>query len=370
MKSATRFPDASLRGDGRIDQTLPAVPPDHGRGSMAALMKSLIFPEPGKMVIADVGRPAPKGDEVLINVKASGICGTDVHIYNGGFTATYPVVPGHEFAGEVVAVGPECTRVKVGARVAVEPNVPCNNCPECLRGEHHFCRNMVVPGVNRPGGMAEYVVVNERGVFDIGDLSYVEGALVEPLSCVVHATERLAIGWSEHVLVMGAGPIGLMMGRLIRARGAARVDYLERSPGRLARAAAMGLGAVYSSPSEIGDKVYDAIADASGASALVADAANRMTRPRGRVLVFGVPHKDSKIALDHFRVYREEISVIASFTSLKNSIQAIDLMKNKTVDVSDIVSHKIKLSECPDYILRMQAGDGDLRKVTVTDFAA
>lgn len=336
---------------------------------MSSLMKSLIISEPGKMGIADVERPAPKADDLLIRVEASGICGTDVHIYNGGFTASYPVVPGHEFAGTVVAAGPECTRIPVGARVAVEPNVPCNNCPECLRGEHHFCRNMVVPGVNRSGGMAEYVIVNERGAFDIGDLSFVEGALVEPLSCVVHATERLGVGWADQVLIMGAGPIGILMGRLIKARGAARVDYLERTPGRLARAAAMGLGQVYSSPADIPDKAYDAVADASGSSALVADAANRIARPRGRVLVFGVPHKDGRIALDHFRVYREEISVIASFTSLKNSIQAIDLMKSKTVDVSDIVSHRIKLSECPDYILRMQAGDGDLSKVTVTDFA-
>ncbi|PIP00117.1 alcohol dehydrogenase catalytic domain-containing protein [Pleomorphomonas carboxyditropha] len=335
---------------------------------MQSLMKSLIIPEPGKMAIADVPRPDPKADEVLIRVRASGICGTDVHIYNGGFTASYPVVPGHEFAGEVVAVGPACTRISIGSRVAVEPNVPCNNCPECLRGEHHFCRNMVVPGVNRSGGMAEYVIVNERGVFDIGDLSFVEGALVEPLSCVVHATERLGVGWAEHVLILGAGPIGILMGRLIKARGAARVDYLERNPQRLANAAAMGFGEVYSSSSDIADKVYDAVADASGSSALVAEAANRLTRPRGRVLIFGVPHKTGQIALDHFRVYREEISVIASFTSLKNSIQAIDLMKSKTIDVSDIVSHQIKLSECPDYILRMQASDGDLRKVTVTDF--
>ena len=336
---------------------------------MSSLMKSLIISEPGKMAIAEAARPEPKGDELLIRVGASGICGTDVHIYNGSFTASYPVVPGHEFAGEAVAVGPDCKRFAPGARVAVEPNIPCNNCPECLRGEHHFCRNMVVPGVNRPGGMAEYVIVNERGAFDIGDLPFVEGALVEPLSCVIHATERLGVDWAEHALVMGAGPIGVMMGRLIKARGAARVDYLERNATRAARAAALGLGVVYASPSEIADRVYDSVADATGASALVAEAANRLTRPRGRVLIFGVPHKDSQVVLDHFRVFREEISLIASFTSLKNSMQAIDLMKSKTIRVDDLVSHQIKLSECPDYIKRLEAGDGDLRKVTVTDFA-
>jgi 2-desacetyl-2-hydroxyethyl bacteriochlorophyllide A dehydrogenase len=336
---------------------------------MNSLMKSLVISEPGKMAVAEVARPEPKGDELLIHLGASGICGTDVHIYNGGFTASYPVVPGHEFAGEAVAVGPDCKRFALGARIAVEPNVPCNDCPECLRGDHHYCRNMVVPGVNRSGGMAEYVIVNERGAFDIGDLPFVEGALVEPLSCVIHATERLGVGWAEHVLVMGAGPIGVMMGRLIKARGAARVDYLERNATRAARAAALGLGAVYNSPSEIADRVYDSVADATGVSALVAEAANRMTRPRGRVLIFGVPHTDGQVILDHFPVFRQEISIIASFTSLKNSMQAIDLMKSKTIRVDDIVSHQIKLSECPDYIKRIEAGDGDLRKVTVTDFA-
>lgn len=336
---------------------------------MSSLMKSLVIPEPGTMAIVEVARPEPKGDELLIRLRASGICGTDVHIYNGDYTASFPLVPGHEFAGDVVAVGPDCTRFAPGARVAVEPNIPCNNCPECLRGDHHFCRNMTIPGVNRPGGMAEYVVVKERAAFDIGDLPFVEGALVEPLSCVVHATEQLGGGWAEHVLVMGAGPIGLMMGRLVKERGATRVDYLERNPTRAARAAALGFGAVYASPSEIAARVYDSVADATGVSALVAEAANRLTRPRGRVLVFGVPHMDARVTFDHFRLFREEISIISSYTSLKNSMQAIELMKSKTIRVDDLVSHQIKLSECPDYIKRLEAGDGELRKVAVTDFA-
>jgi 2-desacetyl-2-hydroxyethyl bacteriochlorophyllide A dehydrogenase len=336
---------------------------------MSSLMKSLIISEPGKIALAEVARPEPKGDELLIRLRASGICGTDVHIFNGDYTASFPLVPGHEFAGEVVAVGPDCKRFAPGARVAAEPNIPCNNCPQCLRGEHHFCHNMVIPGVNRPGGMAEYVIVNERAAFDIGDLPFVQGALVEPLSCVVHATELLGVRWAEHALVMGAGPIGVMIGRLIKARGAARVDYLERNAVRAARVAELGLGAVYASASEIADRVYDSVADASGASALVAEAANRLTRPHGRVLVFGVPRMDSRVTFDHFRLFREEISIISSYTSLKNSMQAIDLMKTKTIRVDDLVSHQIKLSECPDYIRRLEAVDGDLRKVTVTDFA-
>ncbi len=335
---------------------------------IGVVMKALIFPEPRSMKIVDLPKPEAKLDQLVIKVAASGICGTDVHIYDGGFTAEYPIVPGHEFAGEVVEVGPDCTRFNVGDRVAVEPNIPCNNCPECLRGEHHFCRNMAVPGVNQPGGMAEYVLVNERAAFDIGELSYELGALVEPLSCVLHATERMNIRLGEHVLIMGAGPIGLMMGRLVRARGAAQVDYLERSEDRLAYAKAMGLGDVYSDVKDVPEKIFDCVADASGSSMLVSIAADRLTRPCGRVLIFGVPGIGKKVELDHFRFYREEISLIASFTSLKNSMQAIDVMRTNVIKVEDIISHKISLSECPSFIERMKKGDGSLRKVSVVNF--
>ena len=331
-------------------------------------MKALQFPKPHEMELTELPRPVASGDMLVIRIRASGICGTDVHIYEGGFTAEYPLVPGHEFAGEVVETGPDCTRFKVGDRVAVEPNVPCNNCPECLRGEHHFCSNMVVPGVNRPGGMAEYVLVGERAAFDIGDLPFELGALVEPLSCVIHATERMQIRLGERVLIMGAGPIGLMMGRLVRARGAGQVDFLERSEERRAYAARDGLGEIYGDLSEVPEKAYDCAADAAGSSVLVTAAADRLVRPCGRVLVFGVPAMSGRLEINHFRFYREEISLIASFTSLKNSMQAIEVMRSGVIRVDDIVSHKIRLSECPEYIGRMKQGDGSLRKVTIVSF--
>jgi len=335
---------------------------------MRPTMRSLVISEPRRMAIVDTPVPEPTGDELLIRVRASGICGTDVHIFNGEFAEHYPVVPGHEFAGEVVAAGPDCRRLALGARVAVEPNIPCNNCPECLAGDHHYCRNMVVPGVNRPGGMAEYVLVAERAAFDIGDLPFVEGALCEPLSCCLHAADRLGVAWAERVLVMGAGPISLMIGQVIKARGAGRVDYLARNPSRARRIRALGLGSVYASLSEIEDRAYHSVIDATGASELVAEAANRLARPRGKVLLFGVPHADGRVAFDHFSMFRQEISLIPSFTSLKNSLQAIELMRSRTLRLDDLITHQIKLSQCPDYIHRLAAGGSDLGKVTVTDF--
>lgn len=331
-------------------------------------MKALVISGRGEMAVKDVAAPQPLPDEVLIKVMASGICGTDIHILEGGFPVAYPVIPGHEFSGEVVAVGDKCTRIKVGDRVAVEPNVPCNNCPECLRGEHHYCRNMAVPGVNRPGGFAEFVAVREYGVFSIGDLGFADGALVEPLSCVIHAIERLAPQLGDRALVMGAGPIGLMLGRLIKARGALQVDYLEQLDERRAYAAKEGVGAVFAGLDEVPEKAYECVLDATGVSALVSAAVNRFARLRGKVLVFGVPKPDGEIRVNHFKMFREEIQIITSFTSLKNSMQAIDLMKAGVIRVDDIVGDTIALSDAPEFFHRMKNGDGKLRKVTVTRF--
>lgn len=331
-------------------------------------MQVVLISSPGEMSIRETNIPRPGADELLVRIRASGICGTDVHIYHGGFFAEYPLVPGHEFSGDVVSCGEACTRFEKGDRVAVEPNIPCNNCPECLRGAHHYCQNMIIPGVNRPGGLAEYVLVKERAAFSLDALSYVQGALVEPLSCVVHAVERLSPRMCDRLLVMGAGPIGLMLGRVARAAGVGQVDYLERSEERRQYVASAACGQVFATTDDIPDKRYECVIDATGVSGLVAEAANRLARVRGKVLVFGVPKTGSRIEVDHFRMYRDEIQVIASFTSLKNSQQAIDLMAAKVVRVDDLVSHQIKLSEVPEYVMRMQSGDGTLRKVMVTDF--
>ena len=144
-------------------------------------MKQLVIAQPEMAQIREVETPVPEKDQVCIRVEASGICGTDLHIYHGGFVPSYPVIPGHEFAGEVVALGPECRRIQLGTRVAVEPNLPCNNCENCLAGRHHYCRHMEINGVNVPGGMSEYCLVRERGVFVAEGLEAAAAAFMEPV---------------------------------------------------------------------------------------------------------------------------------------------------------------------------------------------
>ena len=195
-------------------------------------MKSIVIEKPNEisLVHRDVPEPGPR--EVMIQVMASGICGTDLHIYRGEYLGSYPVIPGHEFSGVVIAVGSAVTRFKVGDRVAVEPNISCDNCVNCLNNRQNFCLNWQAIGVTLPGGMEEYVIAPEKAVFSIGDLPFEYGAFMEPLSCVVHGIERAHIGLADHVAILGAGPIGNLMIQMARLQGAARITVLESNPGR------------------------------------------------------------------------------------------------------------------------------------------
>lgn len=153
-------------------------------------MKSAVILQPKRIETQEHPIPQPLPGELLVRVMASGICGTDVHIFQGEYLGSYPITPGHEFSGVVEQVGSAVTRFKIGDRVAVEPNLPCDNCVNCLNNRQNFCLNWQAIGVTRPGGMAEYVCVPEKAAFDIGDLPFEQGVFMEPLSCVLHGLER------------------------------------------------------------------------------------------------------------------------------------------------------------------------------------
>ncbi len=144
-------------------------------------MKAAQIERPGEARVVTVAEPVPGADDVLIRVRAAGICGTDLHIFKGEYKAIYPLIPGHEFSGEVAAVGANVRNFRVGDRVTADPNIPCNRCRYCQRNEPNQCQNLRAIGVTHSGGFAEYVLVPEGNVFDIGAMTYSAAALIEPL---------------------------------------------------------------------------------------------------------------------------------------------------------------------------------------------
>ncbi len=184
-------------------------------------------------------------DEVLVKVRASAICGSDLHIARGLHpSAPLPVTIGHEFSGDVAAVGGGVSNVAPGARVTVEPCITCGQCDACRHGEYSYCENISFTYRRGDGAMADYVVVKAPYVYELPqELSYEAGALIEPLSVATHAVRRAQVGLGETVLIVGAGAIGMMAGAICRRCGAAQVIIADLSDQRLE--AALGLGATH-----------------------------------------------------------------------------------------------------------------------------
>jgi D-arabinitol dehydrogenase (NADP+) len=325
-------------------------------------MESIVIKKPKEIELTERAMPEPGPGEVLIKVMASGICGTDIHIFNGEYLGAYPVIPGHEFSGIVVSIGGQVKRFKTGDRVAVEPNIACDNCVNCLNNRQNFCLNWQAVGVTLPGGMEQYVTVPEKAVFSIGDLPFDQGAFVEPLSCVVHGVERARIRLADRVAIFGAGPIGNLILQMIRLQGAAHVTVLENNPGRAELARELGADAVFDRLEELQPEAYDVVIDATGVISLM----NRgidFVRSGGTVLLFGVPPSGKNLEMEAFKIFQKGLTLLSSFTSVRNSFQAVDLLRTGQIKVEPLISHRLPLKEMPEAIELIARHDPKVRKV-------
>lgn len=327
-------------------------------------MRAAVIDRPGKLIIADQPIPAVGPDEVLIRVMASGICGTDIHIFRGEYMGSYPVVPGHEFSGTVEGVGSAVTRFKPGDRVAVEPNIACDDCPACLSNRQNFCENWQAIGVTLSGGMAEFVAAPEKAVFGIGGLDFESGAFVEPLSCVLHGVERADIRMGDRVLIIGAGPIGLLLSKTFALRGACEITHVDRNRERLAMAERSGAARVESSLEALTGDEFDVVVDATGVPSVM-ERTLPFTRPGGTVLLFGVPPNGAKLSLDAFTIFRRGLRILSSFTSVRNTQQAVRLLASGRIEVADLVSHTLPLDDFEKGIGFIERGDEGAMKVII-----
>ncbi len=325
-------------------------------------MKALIIERPSSARVAELPDPRPADGEVLIRVMACGICGTDVHIFQGEYLGGYPITPGHEFSGVVEAVGAGVERFRVGDRVAVEPNIACNNCPSCLNNRQNFCERWQAIGVTLPGGMAELVVCPESAVVPAGALPFDKAAFMEPLSCVIHGVERARCRPGDRVLLLGAGPIGILLLRLLLLQGASEITVVERNASRLSVARRSGAAETRAGTDGLTTDFYDLVVDASGAPALEA-LSPRYARAGGTVLFFGVPPAGKTIEIEPFALFRKGLTLLGSYTSLRNSYQAVALIESGKLPVEDLVSHRLPLEEFGRAVETIRKGTEDAMKV-------
>ncbi len=327
-------------------------------------MRALEIEQPNRVKVVDLPVPQPGANEVLIQVMASGICGTDIHILRGEYMGDYPVIPGHEFSGTVVQVGDDVTRFQVGDRVAVEPNIACDNCHNCLQNRQNFCLNWQAIGVTRPGGMAQYVVAPEKAVFSIGDLPFVHGAFMEPLSCVLHGVQRARTDLADRVAIFGAGPIGILLLQTVKLQGAAQVTVVEKNPARAELAEEYGAHQCFTNADSLKGDHYDVVIDATGYVPLMERAID-FVRSGGTVLLFGVPPSGERMELEAFEIFRKGLTILSSFTSVRNSYQAVALLESRRVDVSNLISHQLPLREFERGVELIEKGLEEVKKVMI-----
>lgn len=327
-------------------------------------MEALRIITPNQLELVQIPIPEPQGNEVLIKVMASGICGTDIHIYRGEYMGDYPVIPGHEFSGIIEKIGSGVTRFKIGDRVAIEPNIACDNCYNCLNNRHNFCLNWSGVGVTQPGGMEQYVTAPEKAVFDIGDIPFEYGAFMEPLSCVLHGVERLNPELASRILIFGAGPIGILLLQVLRHCGAADITVVDKNPTRVSFASKMGADVVTTNLDDLKRDDYDAVVDATGAIPVMSRCID-FVRHGGKVLFFGVPPIGENIVFEAFPIFRKGLTLLSSFTSVRNSYQALELIKHNQISLEGLVSHKLELGEFQNGIEILESGTENVKKVMI-----
>jgi len=339
---------------GTRDAAAPGVP---------ARMRALVVLEPNRFEIQDVPVPAPGANQVLARVRAVSICGTDAHLvrgdYPGFWPPSFPFIPGHEWSGDVVALGPGAGMLgwSIGDRVAGTSHDACGVCQKCVEGRYNLCENYGVEGLHRQyghnaqGADATYVVHGVKAVFRLPDgLSYAEGAVVDPASIALHVANRGGVRPGDTVAITGAGAIGLLAGDAALVRGAGRVIVLENNPARIAKATALGFETVDSRAADTVAEVrartgglgVDVVLECAGVPATV-QLALAMLRRGGRCAAVGIPTKGVEIAMQ--RIVLDELELVGCRASAGEMRQVMPLVEQGRLRVRDVTTHHFALDD-------------------------
>lgn len=324
-------------------------------------MKSAVFYGKHDLRVEEHEMPKVGPKDVLIQVKACGVCGTDVHIYEGDKGAaevTPPTILGHEFSGVIAEVGSEVTNYKAGDRVCIDPNCYCGACEPCRNGVVHYCEHMIGYGTTVNGGFAEYCAVNERQVYKLGDnTSFEQGAMTEPVACCLHGMDMCEIRPGHQVVVIGGGMIGLLMLQLSRLAGAAKVALLE--PVESKREVGKKLGAdicidpihedVKARLKEEGMTWVNTVIECVGRPSTIEQAID-IAGNKAIVMMFGLTKPDETISVKPFEIFRKELVLKASYINPYTQKRALDLIDSGRLDVSSMVYEVADLDELADIL--------------------
>lgn len=336
-------------------------------------MRAIVLRQPFGLALAKVRRPNPGAGDVLVRMTHSGVCGTDLKIFSGAMPAPYPIIMGHEMAGEVIG-GADETRVRAGDRVLVDPVLYCGTCFDCRAGRTNLCPKGGVIGREVNGGFADYVVAPRSHVYPLPpSLDSATAPLVQVLTTVVHAQRRARVAGDQSVAVIGLGVSGQLHIQLAKARGATLVVGVTRSAWK--RGMADRLGADLTVPT--GERAISAVKDATdghGADVVIestgmvrsiADAI-AMVRPGGTVVLFGI-YTATEGALPFYQLYYKEPTVVSARAAMSEDFpESIDLVASGRVRLAPLVTQVLPVTELAQALGMLESdADGRMKIILV-----
>lgn len=316
-------------------------------------MRAVLYTKPQTYSLVELPERALEAGEVRLTVLRMGVCGTDMHLHRGHFGARYPRTPGHEIVGEVIEAA-EGSHFTAGDRVAVEDGVYCGTCDACKAGRFLHCNDIRALGVSLPGGASERLVVAATKCYPIGNLDLDVAVLAEPLACVIHAMDRLAMPAGSRVLVLGAGTAGQLLAVMARRNGAAEVTVVGSSPFKLGIARQLGADRIVPvdrNPEAIpralggaGQKNFDVVIDATGAVPVLESAIGLASRG-GTILVYGVAGAAEHLTVSPYEIFKRELTIMGSYAQALNIGRAVTYLKNLPENISRLITHRFALRE-------------------------
>lgn len=332
-------------------------------------MRAISFRAAGELALEERPEPAAGHNEVLVETAAVGICGTDIHVFDGEFDGTrFPLVPGHEATGVVVAIGPgvrdDGRELAVGDHVAVNPSTTCGACEFCLNGRSNLCPAWNGLGVVASDGAAQQVFAAPgTNVFKLKpSTDLYHAALIEPLACAIHGWDLLPRRIGDHILVYGSGTMGLLMAQLAPRAGAASVTIIDINADRLGTAADVGIANRYTSADQADRREWDVVIDCTGNIHAIEDGLTRV-KAGGVFQNFGVAPVGTAARYQPFKIYRNEISVVGSMAVLHSFGRAVEMFESGAIQPEPMISHSFSLD---DYSTALQMfRDGTGRKLQI-----
>ncbi|WP_228397709.1 galactitol-1-phosphate 5-dehydrogenase [Limnobaculum xujianqingii] len=341
-------------------------------------MKAAVLHAPADLRVQDVPVPACADDEVLVQVKAAGICGSDLDRVMVTGTYRFPTIPGHEFSGVIAATGRKVTKFSPGDRVAVAPILPCFSCDFCQQGHYGQCNNYNYLGSRTDGGFAEYVAAPERNLVRLADnISYEHGAMVEPAAVTLHGVMRAGIKAGDSVAVLGCGALGLFAIQFARILGATRIIATDIAEDKLALAQQVGATQVINSKTDdavkaiLASGAVDVTIETAGVAVTQVQALE-VTQKHGKVLYLGTAHADVTIPPQVFEhIIRNELTLLGAWNSFsapfpgREWFAIIDYIQNGSLVMEPLITHTIKLEALPTFVKDMKKRVVSYNKVII-----